>query len=399
MPNILDGNGLTTKTLQEIITELTTSLQTIYGADITVDSNSPDGQLINIEALTARDILTLLESINSSFDPDQAVGVVLDQRVAINNIRRAAATYTYQTIRVTVDRTLTLPGLDAAANDPDGTGFTVADSQGNQFILLDSQTPVAAGTYSYSFRAKNLGAVTTTINTITTIQTIIVGVTSVNNTVTQTSTGQNEETDFQLRERRKKSPAIRSKASLAGVEANLLSTTGVASAKVYENYTNVTDANGLPPHSMYAIVDGGSNADIGDVISKYRSVGCDMLGDVEVDVEISGQIEVMKFDRQQSVPLYIRFGLKATKAGQSFDLPAIKAYIVANKSFIIGEEALSDELTDIARAGVIETAGNTGTVVNLEISDDDTNWDYYIETTELKDIWNLSVDNIDITLL
>lgn len=401
MANILDNTGLTTDSLQEIIESLTEGMREIYGNDINVDSNSPDGQFININALTVRDILTLLENIYSSFDPDQAQGVVLDQRVAINNIERNGATYTLQDIEVTIDQALNLKGLDGNADaEPAGGEFVVADQEGNEFVLLDSQSPIAAGTYTYPFRAKNLGAIETSINTINVIQTIVLGVLSVNNTTTQSILGQNEETDAQLRERRKKSPAIRSKASIDGIEANLLNLSGVSSARVYENFSNQTDANDLPPHSMYAVVEGGANTEIADVISKYRSVGSDMKGDVEVDVVVAGNSYEIKFDRPQGRPLHIRFGLRDIEEGGEFDLPAIKAAIVAGKTYQSGEVALADELIEVAKDAVMEVAGKgKGAIINLEISADESNWLYFIEASELKDKWLLAVENIDIALI
>jgi uncharacterized phage protein gp47/JayE len=399
MVNQITATGLEIDSLQTIITTLEDGLKGIYGNDINVDSNSPDGQLINIEAVTVRDILVLLQNINASFDPDQAQGIVLDQRVAINNIQRLGATYTFQDVTITVDRAVSLQGLDADANDPDGVGFTVADSEGNQFILLDTQTPVSAGSYTYSFRAKDLGAIETTINTITIAQTVVAGVTGVNNSTVQSSLGQNEESDFQLRERRKQSTANRSKASIEGVLSNILQIDGVVNAVVYENDTDSVDANGLLPHSLYAVVLGGANTDIADIISKYKSVGCNMNGDVEVDVEIANSTYIMKFDRPEDIPLYIRFSIKPLFTGLTFDQDEIKDYIVANKVFDIGEIALADDLSEIAKDAIIATSGDVGAIVNLEISDDDATWTYFVEVGALKEKWNLATANIDITIL
>lgn len=399
MANEITSTGLTIDTLQEVITNLEDGLKGIYGTDINIESNSPDGQYINIEALTIRDILALLLQINAGFDPDQAEGVILDQRVAINNIKRLGATYTLQDVTVTVDQAINLQGLDADANNADGVGFTVADSQGNQFILLDTQTPTVAGSYTYSFRAKNLGAVETLINTITTAQTVQAGVVSVNNTTTQSSLGINEETNFQLRERRKQSTAIRSQSALESVKANLLALDGVSNVATYENDTDVIDINGLLPHSFYGIVEGGSNTDIAGVIARYKSVGCNVNGDVSVDVAITDATYVMQFDRPQDKPLYIRFGIKALATGITFNETEIKQYIVDNKVFKISEFALADDLSEIAKDGIIASAGNVGAVVNLEISVDGFAWDYYLEVGALKEKWNLSTANIDITIL
>ena len=48
MPNQLDGTGLQVKTQLELLTYLTTGFQSIYGDDINLDSDTPDGQLLFI---------------------------------------------------------------------------------------------------------------------------------------------------------------------------------------------------------------------------------------------------------------------------------------------------------------------------------------------------------------
>ena len=158
MPDTFDATGLTVMTATEITTALVTGLQGIYGADIQTDQNSPDGQFIGIVTQMAVDIRELLVSINNGFDPDQAIGAILDQRVTLNNIKRYGGTYTLQPIDVTVSKTVTLAGLDANAASPTGTGYTIQDENGNEFILLDTTT-LTAGTTSLSFRAAQLGAI------------------------------------------------------------------------------------------------------------------------------------------------------------------------------------------------------------------------------------------------
>ena len=90
----LDANGLTIDTLEEIITALEDGYRTIYGNDIIVSSDSPDGQLINIYAQSVRDLLEVLQQIYIGFDIEQAVGIVLDQRVSLLGIQRQGATFT-----------------------------------------------------------------------------------------------------------------------------------------------------------------------------------------------------------------------------------------------------------------------------------------------------------------
>ena len=143
MPDVFDSTGLTVKTATEITTDLTTGLQGIYGSDIQTDQNSQDGQTIGILTQLCVDVRELLVQINNGFDPDQAIGAILDQRVTLNNIKRYGGTYTTQPIDVTVNKTVTLAGLDANFNSPTGTGYTIQDNNGNEFILIDTTTLTA----------------------------------------------------------------------------------------------------------------------------------------------------------------------------------------------------------------------------------------------------------------
>ena len=131
----LDRNGLTLKTLPEIVADLEAGVKLIYGDDVNVAPDTPDGQLLNILAQACIDIRELLQDVYASFDPDQAEGTVLDQRVAINGIRRNGGTFTVTPIDITVDRSVTLTGMDAAESEleiPIGV-YTVKDDAGTQF--------------------------------------------------------------------------------------------------------------------------------------------------------------------------------------------------------------------------------------------------------------------------
>ena len=246
MPDIFDADGLEIKTATEIRADLVAGFQDIYGNDINVDQNSPDGQIIGIVTQMSRDIREYIASVNSGFDPDQAVGVTLDQRVALNNIERQGGTYTVQPIDIVVDRTVTLSGLDDDFKNPDGVGYTIADDAGNEWILIDTVT-LTAGSYTRNFRARAVGEVSATVGTIENFVTIVLGVVSVTNSSGVLETGQNQETDGELRIRRQRSVAIASTGYLNGIEAALLNIDGVTGVKVYENITNVTDADGIPP--------------------------------------------------------------------------------------------------------------------------------------------------------
>ena len=94
MTDVVDSNGLQVSSNTELVSQLTTSFQNIYGNDINIGQNSPDGQMINIFAQGGTDIRELLVQLYNSFDPDNCSGRLLDERCALNNVFRKAGTFT-----------------------------------------------------------------------------------------------------------------------------------------------------------------------------------------------------------------------------------------------------------------------------------------------------------------
>jgi hypothetical protein len=399
MSSYINENGLTLETTAETRAAIEADLKEIYGSDINLDSNTPDGQLVGIYTQAKQDILSLINSVNNSFNPDSVTGILQDLRYAILGIERSAADYTIQPIDIVISQNnVSLQGLDADFNDPDGSGFTASDDEGNQFILEDSETFAIAGTYSRNFRAKNIGAVQTTVSTITNINTPIVGVSSVNNSSGALSVGQDGETSAQYRVRAQRGIVTRGRGYIDTLEANIENLDGVTQAKVYENVTDVTDSDGIPSKGIWSIVQGGANTEIATEIYSYLTYGTPQKsGSVSVNITSSnGTIKILTFDRPSAKDLYIRFDIQPTISGAVFNQADIKTYIVANKDYGIGDFAGTSSLTTLAQEA-IDNVSTGGIVVNLEISDDGAAWVDYLEVDTLDEQWVLATDKITIT--
>lgn len=305
MPNAITATGLTTATREELIAFYTLAFQTIYGPDINLDPDTPDGQSMNILVQANLDVEDLIMQVFNQFDPDNAIGVVLDQRVAINGIQRQAGTHSITNITIVVSQALNLFGLDQDAQPP----FTVADNAGNNWVLQATQSIGAPGTYVFSFQAENPGAVLTIPNTITVPVTVVLGVTSINNPTAATSIGINEESDAALKIRRQKSVSLSSQGYLAGLLAALENINGLTFAAVYENNTNATDGDGVPGHSIWVIVAGtASNADIANAIYQKRNAGCGMFGSVSYTItQLDGSSFIVLWDIVIPQNLFIKF--------------------------------------------------------------------------------------------
>lgn len=394
MTDALTSNGLQVSTNTELVNNLVSSFQEIYGDDISVGQNSPDGQMLNIIGQGQTDIRELLVQLYNSFDPDNCSGRLLDERCAINNVFRKGGTFTTVDITIVTDRTVSLQGLDADFNDVNATGYTIQDNAGNQFILVNSQN-LTAGTHSVLFRAQQIGRVETTIGTITTPVTIVLGVVSVNNPSAPVSLGENQETDTALKIRRRQSVSIGSSGYLNGLLATVLQLNGVTDAALYENYTNVTDSLGIPPHAIWLIVEGGSAADIANAIYTKKSYGANMKGDITYTIITpSNQQFTARWDEPTTQPMYMKFTLQATRTGVTFDTQQIEQYILDNTSYMIGAYAETASLTATAQAA-INANGGDGLALNVLISKDNQNWVEYIAPVAAT---KLVLSGVDITV-
>lgn len=391
MSNFVDENGLTTQTLDEITTEITEGLKGVYGQDINVNPNSPDAQQINIYAQSKIDQLDLSRDVYNSFSPTLAQGRVLDERCAINGVKRQGATRTTVEVDITTDRNVTLQGINQSTSP-----FTVADTTGNNFVLVDTVS-LETGLFTLLFQAQDEGAVEVQIGTITEIVTITLGVLSANNPNNAITQGVDQETDFQLRERRKKSVSLPSQGYLEGILAALLTVDDVTDAQVFENNTSATDSNGIPPHSLWCIVENGLNDDIARQIYIKRSAGSGMKGDVQVGIPQSNGFDFQVFfDRPENVDLYIKATINSIDPAHQIDAAYLKQYLFDNLSYKINESCDFSQIVCILKEAdpqAVITIGATGGV-----SIDDADYFEFLDAPTLDSKFILSTARMDFTV-
>ena len=393
MSDTLNENGLQLSTATELLENLQTQMKSIYGEDIVLDSSTPDGQWLNILVQKGIDVRGLISQLYNSFNPDNTQGSLLDQRCAINNVFRRAGTFTTVNIDITVNTTVTLQGLDSNYNSVDGTGYTVQDDAGNRFILANTQT-LTAGTTSVLFRAETMGEVIVLPNTITTPVTIVLGVVSVNNPTVASFVGSDEESDQNLRVRRRQSVALGSFGYLNGLQAALLQLDGVLDAKVYENDTDSVDDDNIPAHSIWVVMDGGNSDDIANAIYSKKTPGCGMKGSITYNITTPANMTfTAKWDEAETQSLYIKFDIQPIISGVSFDLDSIKDYIEKNLTYRIGDYVETATITQIAQEA-IDSVGGNGYAVSVLISSDNSNWVEYLPPIVAT---QYSIASIDIT--
>lgn len=329
MPNQITASGLETATQSELVSQFTAAFQLIYGADIDLDPESPDGQMMMIFIQAVLDLEDVLTQIYNMFDPDNAIGTVLDQRVAINGIQRQAGTFTVIEIVLTTSQSVNLQGLDDFPDDP----FTVADAAGNQYQLqtsINGFNPGSGGA-SLLFQAATPGDLTPQINSITVPVTIVLGITSINNPNLATTTGITEETDAQLKVRRQQSVSLASQGYLAGLLAALKNLSGMTAAFVYENTASTPDGDGVPGHSIWVIVNGtAAAAQIAQAIYTKRNAGCGMYGAQSyVITQVDGTLFTVFWDVVTLEDLFVKFNVTSINGVNVPNIAAIRAALGA----------------------------------------------------------------------
>lgn len=389
MPNSLSPFGLQVKSVTEILTDLTVGMQTIYGSDINVDSNSPDGQMLNLFAQAAADILQLLEDVYDGFAVDSAYGSVLDQRVALNGIARKQGTYTTTPVTVTATVAVTIYGLNQTAQPV----FTVQDNAGNKFFLQTTHVFSASGSASLTFRAVDIGQVEVLANTIVNIVTATLGISTVNNPSTSgTILGVNEETDAQLKVRHAQSFALASTGPADSVSAALLAIADVTDAYVVENVTD-SPVNSVPAHGIWCIVTGGTAAEIAQAIYAKKGIGCDMKGSQSLSIaRPNGTDFTAKWDTSVTETLYVQFTINGIISGTSFDTALIAKELAAALSYKLGQNANIGQIV----SAMLVIAPN-GYCTALGVSTDNMSFSDVVSPSDAKHYFQLLAANITVS--
>lgn len=380
-------DGLTIQTYDEIFAELVNGYQAIYGPDINVDADSPDGQRIAIEAKARLDLQSFALALYNLFDPDFSTGEVLNKIIKLAGITRQPGSRSQVDVTINVSRNITLPA-----------GYTVLDDLDQSWITTADAT-LLTGDNTVTLVAENFGAVEADAGTITEPSDIVLGVVSVTNPLAAT-VGRDEETDTELRIRRNKSLQNPATSTIGGLFSAIGNLPGVTDLVVYENDQDTTDAvRNIAPHTIWLVIEGGTVAEIIETIAKNKTGGTGIKGTVtgtyeETLVKPDGTeyiiIHEMAFDRPVDVPLYVSLTVEGP-AGGVIDEDAIKAAI-ASYDFSIAEDMTAGELY----APAYSVADNY-TVTLLEISDDDITYTDGLLSPGYDGLFSLDVANITVT--
>ncbi|WP_404704983.1 baseplate J/gp47 family protein [Yersinia vastinensis] len=296
---IVSATGITAPDFETIRSTLVSYFQEIYGTDSYLDADSKDGQMVSIYALAIHDANNSAIAVYNSFSPATAVGNGLSSNVKINGIQRSKETNS--TVDLLITGSVGLEIANGAARDADGVRW---DLPASVVIGLD-------GTATATAICSVPGAIVALANTMREIATPTRGWLSVNNP-TGATPGKPVEMDAELRTRQTSSVALPSRTVLDGILGTIAGISGVERYRGYENDTSITDANGIPSHSISLVVDGGDATQIAQAIALKKGPGSGTYGTTTIPItDKYGIVHPIHFFRKGTVLIYARLEIKA----------------------------------------------------------------------------------------
>ena len=375
------SEGFIPKPQTVIKEELDTVYKNTFGAQLgsepdgSVPADSVAGQRIGLHAERMAELWEVGQALASSFDPDGATGRSLDILCAITGTVRNQERQTTGTVALTGDPATVVPAgatvsipvvgtrFDVDANatlvvlsawtvntayalgdrvtngisparvyqavaggtsalvgsGPSGTGSAIVDATVTWSYVGDGTAAVDA-----TFTAQVPGPFAALTGQITSIESPVSGWLSVRN-MSDAAVGAYVETDAALRNRRESELAGRGNGPVPAIRADLLkvgqgTANPVLDCIVFENYTDVVDVNGIPPHSFEAVVLGGPDADIRQTIFDTKPAGIRPHGTVSGTVtDSTGISHIIKFTRPTTYSIWIEIDVTYNAAKWPLD--------------------------------------------------------------------------------
>ncbi|MBP30412.1 baseplate J/gp47 family protein [Methylobacterium sp.] len=354
--------GCIRPTYPDVLAYVQASYRAIYGTDIVLDAATQDGQFMALLAAGIHDANGETLAAYNAFSPSTAQGAGLSSVVKINGIRRKSATFS------------TCDFLNVGQAGITITAGVITDPAGNQWSLPDFTIP-DVGQITVTGTCQTLGAIALAPNAVDTangkgsIATVQRGWQSVTN-LAAAAPGEPVESDSALRQRQSVSTAIPSQSLLEGLYGTLLAVTGVIRCRMYENDTDYTDANGLPGHSICAVIDGGDAQVIADLIRRKKGNAGTYGTTVMQSTDAAGIVRNIAFSRSTEVP--ISYALQIRKLGSytaKTDLDVRAALSDWTNALGIGNSVYRDQAYVPAKLnGTVEGAGYE--IVSLAVARD-----------------------------
>lgn len=270
--------GLDVPDEADILAGRLTDLATALGTSMSKELTTPQGQIAVADTAIIADKNDQCLAIMNMVNPDYSAGRWQDAIGRIYFIDRKGAAGTIVTAICT--------GLVGSLIP---AGSIAQDVNGYLYFSLSDVTIGSDGSASVEFQNQTTGPIACPIGELSTIYKAVSGWSTITN-VAAGVLGSDEEGRAAFEYRRRQSVAKNASNTLAAIYAAILEVDGVTDAYVTDNKTSTAEEKGvtnysIAPHSFYAAVYGGSDADIAKAIWSAAPPGVDMNGDTSYTVQ------------------------------------------------------------------------------------------------------------------
>lgn len=362
----LTPTGFVPKTLTVVRADLDAAMRAALGQSLILGDRTTLGIINGIMAERYAEVWALAQAVYNSQDPNAAVGLALDNLSALTGTLRPVPQYSIVTLTFTGT-----PGSIAPINTIVATASTSVPFQSTENVTLVSlpawvpstaylvgarvtnaghcfqcgvagvsagsvgphqpvaPTPIVYGTNitdggvtwhwmgagtavaDVIARSQDTGKKAASLGDLTVITTPASGVTGAVN-VLDATLGRDLGSDQELRLLREAELSGDGVSTADAIRASLLKVSGVEAVTLFHNDTDTTDSNGLPPHSVEALVLGGADQDIADTLFAEVAAGIatySFAGTFTPVTDSQGVSHNVYFTRPSSVQISVKITL------------------------------------------------------------------------------------------
>lgn len=347
LPYGLGPGGFVAKPLAKIREDMKTGLRAATARpDGTQVLNTEVGvaaAIVDVFAPVARELWELAEAVYAARTREGASGAALDDVAALTGSTRDEASRSLVTLTL---------GLDPDVFVPAGSVVSMVGAPSIRFrTRVDVTADGDGGEFLVQAEAEEAGPIAAPSGSLTVIESPVAGWTTVTN-VLDAAVGAARETDPSLRAKSEAELATAGTAPLDAIRADLLDVPGVVSVSVFHNVLDTLDGNGLPPHSVEAIVydgtsDGSAVTDeaIAEALFAAVAAGIATHGSISVVVQDdTGESHTVRFSRPVERLVYVSATLNVARVRGWSDSSAdsVKTALVsfARAAFLVGDDVV-----------------------------------------------------------
>lgn len=299
----IHSTGVIVPDTSAIREEVEAEFREAFGPDIVLTPESPAGVLVTVETEARDNVVRNNAELANQINPGYAGGVFLDAIAALTALKREQAVPSIVRAQLTG-----VPGSILPA------GIRAATAAGDVFYSKSSLVLDAQGKGELQMYSEKTGPVPAPAGTLTAIKKSELGWETISNAEPAVP-GREKESDAVFRKLREDTLYLQGVALPGAICSGVRSVRGVRSMQFRENCTHEEkeiDGVLMPPHCVYAVVDGGSDEEVAQMLFRKKSLGCNWKGKIEKRVQCpeSGQWYTVRFDRPEIVQIRAKVTLR-----------------------------------------------------------------------------------------